>query len=278
MSTTWHVDDDALIRFAREPEVLDDATASSLELHVTACARCRAVVADHADMIMLEGSWDAIADRIDAPRPRAVERLLVLLGVGDAEARLVAATPALRWSWFVSMTMLLAAVVAVTRELADPGAFLVAAPLVPLAAVALAFWPGGEPAGETGKATPAAGLKLAVQRTVAVLVPSGAVVVAGALAAPGLDPLAAAWLLPALGLCAATLALGTWLSVDVAAGTLAAGWLLALAGARARGSVPARELVPFTASSRAAWIAVVLLAFAVVAVRRDQLADSRRSP
>lgn len=100
---TWHVSSDVLSRYATEPDMLDETTASSLELHLLRCDACRATVAEASDPRDLEMSWDAIADRIDRPRPTPVERVLRVLGFSDSYARVVGATPALQLSWLAAL-------------------------------------------------------------------------------------------------------------------------------------------------------------------------------
>jgi hypothetical protein len=275
--TTWHASDDVLARFAREPEAIDPPSGSSIELHLVSCASCRAAVARHADRLMLDASWQEIEDRIDAPRPRLTERLLRAIGLAHGDARVVAATPALQWAWFVSLFALVAGVIGVAREVDDPGPLLVVAPLIPLAAVALVFWPGADPAGEAGRVTPLAGLALTLRRAITVLVPSVAVVLIGALAAPGVDAAAAAWLLPALALCALSIAFSTWVRVEAAAATLAAGWLGAVVVLHARQDLPVRDLALFTPRAQAVWLATSAVAIAVVAVRRGSFTYAGRS-
>jgi hypothetical protein len=150
----------------------------------------------------------------------------------------------------------------------------VLAPLAPLAAVAVAFAPGTDPAGEAGLATALHGVGLVVRRAVVVLGLTFAVLALAALALPDLDATAAAWVLPALALAVGSLALGTWLRVEVAVAALAGGWLLTvwsvwwIAG---RGMALA-ESATFAPAGQSAALAAAAAAAAVVAVRRDRYA------
>ena len=279
--TTWHAADEILDRFALDPESLDPATASSAELHLLRCEQCRsrvAAAASAADPAALGASWAAVADRIDAPRPTVVERLLSRAGVPDATSRAVAATPSLRGAWLLAMAVVVAGLVLLTRQSHGPGPFLVLAPLLPMAGVAAAFWPAADPAGESARATPLSGFGLAVRRAVAVLVPAVAAVALGAMAAPGLRPVDAAWLLPALALSATTVALSTWIRPDTAAVGLGGVWLAVAVGfhARAHGRVAVAELALFSDRGRPVWLALLAVSAVVAGRRRHSFAYTRR--
>jgi hypothetical protein len=272
--STWHAPDDVLARYANEPEGLDGVTASSLEVHLLSCAHCRAGVAAASDPIALAALWDGVADRIDRPRKALVERLVRRLGVSEAMARLVAATASLQLAWLGALSAVVAGVVALAHTADADGPFLVMAPMVLLASVAAAFVPGADPAGEAGLAAPMAGLGVVLRRAVAVLIASLVVLAGGALALPGLELADAAWVLPALGLSLAALAFGTWVRVEVAAGLLATGWLVAvwtavwLSDAR----LPAAELAPLAAPGQVVSVALILVAVPTLVARRQAFA------
>jgi hypothetical protein len=225
--TTWHATPEILTRFAIVPEALDDLTASSLEAHLLACEECRRKVAAAAGPTAVAGEWERIVDRIDRPRRNLTERVLAGL-LPDHVARVVAATPALRLSWLAAVALVVAAVVAVARQTGSDAPFLLLAPLVPLAGVAVSFGPAPDPAGETALATPLHGAALVLRRTVAVLATSGIVLIAGSLALPGLELRDAGWVLPAIGLTAGALALSTWLAPFTSAALAAAAWVVTL--------------------------------------------------
>jgi len=104
--------------------------------------------------------------------------------------------------------------------------FLVAAPLGPLAGVAVAFAGGLDPTREIGLAAPYSGLRLLLVRTAAVLAVTVPIVALAGLALPGSNWLAAAWLLPTAGLTCAALALTGRLTPVVAVGVVATAWVL----------------------------------------------------
>jgi hypothetical protein len=272
--TAWHVAPDVLTRYATEPELIDDTTASSLELHLLRCDQCRATLSAASDPIELESSWDAIADHIDLPRPTPVERFLRLLGFSDSYARLVGATRALQLSWLGAMVAVIAGSVLLAQRADDPGPFLVIAPIVPLAAVALAFTPGADPAGEAGSAAPMSTVGLALRRAVAVLSVSLVAVAIGSVALPDLHLADAAWILPALGLSVGALALATWVRVEVAAVVLGGVWLTALCVAAVYAPAPVlvSNLAPLAASGQVVCAALGVGGALVLVVRRESFA------
>src|SRR5688572_29251825 len=104
--TAWHLDPEAIRRYALgavTPEM-----AASVEAHLMKCAVCRGVVASSVDARRMENIWREVVDRVDAPRRSVPEWLLVRLGVGEATARLVAVTPALRGPWLLAVAGVLA--------------------------------------------------------------------------------------------------------------------------------------------------------------------------
>ena len=147
-----------------------------------------------------------VVDPLDAPRagPRGA-RARSRCGVPDHVARLLAATPSLRVSWLL-------AVVAGARVRGARGQrarpvrraelalflFLVVAALLPVAGVAAAFGPGVDPAHEIGLAAPMRADRAAADaRDGRARRPRSSIAAVAALALPGLDWIAAAWLLPA---------------------------------------------------------------------------------
>ena len=147
-----------------------------------------------------------------APRcaaPRRGRGRLVRLGVPEHLARLLGATPALRASWLLGCALVLAfAAWAATRRADGLVVFLMLAPLLPVAGVAAAFGPDVDPSYEIGLAAPMRSFGLLLLRALAVLVTTTVMAGIAALALPGLQPSAAAWLLPSLGLTLASIALG----------------------------------------------------------------------
>jgi hypothetical protein len=222
---SWHVPSDLLARYVDGD--VDEVQACSVEAHLPACEHCRATIAELVDDAIVARYWEAVEARLDAPRPGPVEASLVRVGVPAHVARLLAATPALRLSWMLACAAVLAFAVWAAGERAHGEYwFLVMAPLLPLAGVALAFGPDVDPTYEIGLAAPTRSFGLLLVRTLAVLVTTGAMATAGGLALDGAQWSAAAWLAPSLGLTLASLALSTRVSPAAACGALAALWAL----------------------------------------------------
>jgi hypothetical protein len=278
---TWHAGPELLDRYAGG--ALDDVRASSLEAHLLRCERCRgdlATTLPSTDRLVpvparLDAIWAAIDERLDAPKRSAVERALARLGVPEHTARLLAATPSLRLSWFGAVALALAfAVLAAQVGDRGPIVFLILAPLVPLAGVAAAYGPGVDPTYEIGVAAPMRSHRLLLIRALAVLVAS--VVAAGmaALALPALNWTAAAWLLPALGLSGSALALSTFWPPLWAAGTVAFAWLAGVGLAEAGSAAP---FAAFHAPEQLGFLLIGIVSGLVLAARREVF-DRRATP
>ena len=268
MIQSWHAPPDLLTRYAQRPSAVDDVTAASLEAHLLACGDCRAVVAASAPVAELDDLWAGIADRIDQPRASAAERLLHRLGVGPEAARLIGATRALQLAWLASLVAAVAIAVLAADAGDGEGAFLVVAPLLPLAAVGVAFAAGADPIGELGQATPLAGVGLLLRRAVPVLVAAFAVlaVTSGLLPAGRAH---AAWILPALALAVGAIALSTTVGVERAAAGLAGAWLGGLLVLWLLGRpTQAEDIAAFQPGGQAALAALAALAAAATFARR----------
>ena len=272
--TTWHADGALLARYAGG--TLPPPAAASVEAHLVACERCRQSIAGHVDATRIDALWDEVADAVDRPRPGPVERFLARVGVRGHVARLLAATPSLRLSWLGALVVTLAlAVLAAHEGHAGSAFFLVAAPLLPLAGVAAAYGPAGDPAYEVVSASPVGAFHLLLVRATAVVATTVVVTGLAAVALPH-GVAAAAWLLPALALTTASLALATFVRPLVAATALATTWVaVTTVGARltARGGLRLADAVQHAAVFRAGGqllcLAVTVTAVAVVAHRRD---------
>jgi hypothetical protein len=274
---TWHADSDLLEKYARGD--VDDARAFSVETHLVECERCRAAAAAAVGPSRVADSWAGIDAALDAPRPGPVEWLVLRLGLSPRVARLLSATPALRVSWLSAVALTLAFSVASAYGGHGERAmllFLLVAPLLPLAGVAAAFSPALDPAGELTMASPSGGFPLLLLRTVAVLVSTTVLAGLAALALPQFDGLAAAWLLPALGLSVASLALATVAPPLPAAGVVATAWvggvllteILGAGGLRAVFVGGPVESGAFHAGGQLTFLAVTLVAGCVVVARR----------
>ena len=198
--------------------------------------------------------WDRLADRAQSGRRSPVERVLVRLGMSEPDALLVAVAPSLRVSWLFGMAATLAFVAlgALSGGSRGLALFLLVAPLVPVAGVAVAYGPDVDPSYEAALAAPYPAVRLLLLRTAAVLTSSLPLVLAAALLLPGLSWTAVTWLLPALAGTAVVLAASTWVRPVAAAVVLGIGWITAV-GAASRARDPAAVLTP-----------ALLLAYAVV--------------
>lgn len=276
---TWHADTALLEGYRNGTVAL--AAAASVEAHLTSCASCRAALALVADRDRLARTWSAIADRLDERPVHRIERLLARLGLGEHRARLVMVTPTLRMPSLVSLAAILLGISGLSVVDSERDGlfylFLVLAPLLPLAGVAVAFGGRSDPAREITTATSTSAFELALVRTVAI-VGSTIVLTAGAsIPFPhGWD--ATLWLLPAFGLSAAALALATFIPVHVAGTGVGLAWTLgALLSWRANRLDPdvLDRFAALRPSGQLTFAILAIVATAIVVVRREAL-DSRR--
>jgi len=223
------------------------------------------------DPARIESNWRSISAALDAPRPGVLERLLRTVGLPPHATRLVVATPALRRAWWVAMIVVLLVGLG-TADAADPResllVFLLAAPLVPLLGVALAFGPGSDPSHESMLATPMTGLRVLAVRTATVLAVSLIVIAPLALLSETARTMAFAWVLPAFAVTAATVALMTALSPRRAATVVSIVWIVGVLAVRAAATDP---IAAFGLAGQLASILVVTVAGAFTVARRDRL-------
>jgi len=262
--TVWHLDPEAIRRYAQGAAPPD--LAASAEAHLMKCAVCRGVISSYVDTRRVQTIWHEVVDRVDAPRRSGPERMLVRLGVGEATARLVVATPTLRGPWLLAVAgvLALAAWVAQVDE-RFLRIFLVVAPLGPLAGVAVAFAGGLDPTREIGLAAPYSGLRLLLIRTSAVLAVTVPIVATAGLALPGSKWLAAAWLLPTAGLTCAALALTARMTPVVAVGVTGTVWVLLTAPT----AIAGRLELTFGVGAQLFWLAVAVGGGLWLAVTRN---------
>ncbi|HVE94638.1 MAG TPA: zf-HC2 domain-containing protein [Acidimicrobiales bacterium] len=278
---TWHLDEDATQRYVNGD--LGAAHAASVEAHLLACAKCRALLGARIDESRLQATWTAVADVVDQPRVRAFERLLLRVGVPEHLARLVVLSPSLRIPWLLAVSSLLLLSTATTHTTAiaaDRGffLFLVLAPLLPLAGIALAFAPRADPARELLVAAPISGIEMLLVRSVTVLVTTTVLTAIAAVAVPGNEWSVATWLLPALGLTTAALAMSRWMSASAAAIGLGAAWLLAASWVALGNTTRTHfvdSFVAFRPAGQAAFIVLTIAAGVVVITQRNAF-DLRR--
>ncbi|MEV1083879.1 zf-HC2 domain-containing protein [Streptomyces sp. NPDC050211] len=273
---TWHVPEEDLRSYAR-----GELTAPALwstDTHLTACAPCRAVLAEVSDPVALDAGWERLDAELDVPRPGWLEGLLVRLGVPDHTARLLSATPVMRGSWLGAVLALLVLTVLVTNlsPVTDsPTLFLALAPLLPLAGVAVSYGPALDPTYEMAVVSPVHGFRLLMIRTVAVLTAGLALNGLATLALPAYGLRALAWLLPALALTATGLALTPRLGPVLAPSLVGGGWIALLLVADVTADGP---LAPFTAAGQSTAAAVAVLAAGLLFYLRDRFDLFHGSP
>ena len=192
------------------------------------------------DRARLDANWRAITAELDAPRASRPERVLRRLAVPSHVTRLVVATPALRRAWYLSIAI--AVIVGVGA--AQPGdraslfTLLVLAPVLPVLGVALAYGSSADPMYEAQLATPMRGVRLVAIRAITVLVVAVVAVGIPALVSPASRSVAFAWLLPALALTSASLALMTWFPPRRSASIVIGAWFAIVIVAEVASSAP----------------------------------------
>jgi hypothetical protein len=216
-------------------QIADGATPPpEARAHLATCQRCHQTLEALAPLD-LGYIWDGVAAELAAPRPGALERILVTFGVQPGLARFTATTPSLRLGWLLAnaLVLLLVALPLVLNPAADwPSPVLLVAPLVAAAAVAFSYGPAVDPAYEAAAATPLSPVRALLVRLAAVLAANTALAGMVDLALDGRGP-RAGWLLPmtAAALLAVLIASRWTPAVGAAAGMGA--WLLILVGWKA---------------------------------------------
>jgi hypothetical protein len=264
----WHIDPPLLDRYLAGH--LDPAGSASIEAHVVACEECRAAIAGQLRDPVLDAAWNTVADRVDTASQPWLVRALRRLGVDDATARLVRATPAFTLSFILatllSVFLAVAAAMAVGRP-SSASLFSVIAPVLPLVAVASGYSSRLDPAQEVVRATPYSQYRLVALRTVVVLVPC---LVAGTLlglALPGPWYQAITWLLPGLALSALAFALLGRISAVVTATVLGLTWTyIAVVWAR----VADDGLAPFRPAAQVLYLLVALGGVALAVSNKER--------
>ena len=247
---------------------LSTAEAVQVEQAMDRSGQWRALVGAHVPAERLDLNFAAIAAELDAPRRGRIERIMVRLGLDEHVARLMAATPVMRRSWYLASILVLffGLAAAGNDNTGSIGFFLAVAPIVPVLGVALAYGPAVDPAHDMTVATPVSGFRLLLLRSVAVLATS--VVfggVAAVIVAPehGLEVLA--WMLPALALTSITLALATVVPTRLAAGITVGAWLVVVTIV----GQAATDLTMFGGVAQPIYLALAIVAGIVVGLRRE---------
>jgi anti-sigma factor RsiW len=274
-NTDWHVEESLLSRYV--DGTVPDAAAFSVEAHLTTCERCRRLVAATVDPSRTAVLWDEIVDTIDQPAAGPIERLLRRVGLPEHLARLLAATPSLRGAWFGAVALTLAlAVAAAHLAPGDGAAFLLLAPLLPVAGVALAYGRAFDPVAEVAMAAPVSGMRLVVLRTIAVVGSTVALALVASALLPDPGWSAVLWLLPAVAMSLATIALGTRIDLLQAAAVVTTAWLGTTAAsvwlAMGRGADlhhAAQDVFAFRPGGQLLFAGLLAVALATVAARHD---------
>ena len=196
---TWHVAPELLARYA-DGEV-DQVQAYSIEAHLPACEQCREDIAALVGDALVARSWEGIAAELDAPRPGPVAgRAHAPQGARRTSHGCSARRPRCgsRGCWRAPLVLGFAVWAAGQREHGEYW-FLVLAPLLPLAGVAVAYGPDVDPTYEIGLAAPMRSFSLLLIRAVAVLATTSVMATVAGLALDGPHWSAAAWLAPSLG-------------------------------------------------------------------------------
>ncbi|MFI2711872.1 zf-HC2 domain-containing protein [Micromonospora sp. NPDC018662] len=274
---SWHVHPELIDEYQRGG--LDTPRVMAVEAHLTGCPPCRSTVT--VDVRWLDDNFQAVLDVVQAPRRSLAERALCRLGVPEHRALVLAATPALRRSWLAATAVVLAFAVSAAylgRE-GQPTLlwFLVAAPVLPVLAVATAYGAVVDRLHEITSTTPTAGPGLVLWRALAVVGVSMSMGVVAAMLLPDRGWYAVAWLLPAFLLCLGSLALATVMPLPLAAGLLGGGWLTTvtvLTNVLATPGVPVDAAVRrqlFGPAAQAAYLVAGLVAALILIMRRRRL-------
>ena len=257
---TWHASEEMLRSYARGETGV--AVMASVEAHLMRCPACRERLAPEVEA-PLEAAWTRVADRIQAPRLPFVVRLMRACGLSESDGVLLAAARSLDGAWLLATlaVVVFAAVAAIPSETQGQALYLLVAPLVPVAGVVAAF-AAGDPLIELTSTTPYAKARLALLRTVAVVITSVPLSIAIGLAIPGIAWLAFAWLLPALALTLLTLVGMTWWKPEPVGVAVALVWVAVIATARASedvaGAVGIEQQVVYLVVAALAAIALAL--------------------
>jgi hypothetical protein len=222
---TWHADRTLLAGY--RDGTLSGVACSSVEAHLLACSECRDEVSRIVPSGELDATWDEIVTTISLPQTGWLERVLSRFGVAEPLARLVGVTPSLQRPWLagVMITVLLAMLVSHLASGGSAALFMIVAPLLPVAGVAVAFGPGVDPTYELLVAAPVRNFDVLVARAVAVLATTVPITAVASAALPVAGWDAVAWLLPALALTALTVAVGSWVVPWKAAAVLGGLWV-----------------------------------------------------
>ena len=204
-----------------------------------------------------------MADAVQAPRAPFVVRLMRMCGLSESDGALLGASRSLNGAWLLATmaVVVFAAVAAIPSETQGQALYLLVAPLVPVAGVVAAF-AAGDPLACLTSTTPYSKARLALLRTVAVVITSVPLSIAIGVAIPGIAWLAFAWLVPALALTLLTLVGMTWWRPEPVGIAVSVGWIAVIATARAdhdiAGAVGFEQQIVYLAVAAIAAVALAL--------------------
>lgn len=244
----WHAAEAELLAYAHEES--SDVEAWSVETHLVGCRLCR-------DRVNVAVASTALADTVRAHKGRVISLVAPqahppasrpVRHTSPAPAASAAVDPGPRHThrltlvsrtllgrtpWFVATILVTVLTVLLDlgwRQLA-PGTtwrldsiVLLVGPVLPLVGVAFVCSTSTDPCAEVVLATPSAGLRMVLWRTLSVLVVALPLTVA--LGATSGSVTAGALLLPTLAMTAGVLALGSRTGLGVAAALVGGAWLL----------------------------------------------------
>jgi hypothetical protein len=253
----WHVDPEALQGWV--DGVAGPLASVSVEQHVQHCGHCQAAVTELLPAT-LRSSWDDVLAAVEVPRPGWVQRFLLRLGLSHSDSLIVASGPTLRVPWILGTIGVLFFVLVATvyADVNAPGLFLLVAPLIPLAGVAVAYGPASDPSYEAVLTSPYPMVRLALLRTVSVLTTSVPLVIGAGLLLPTSTLVAVAWLLPAAGFIAVVLTASNWVEPSYAAVAVGVSWFTAVVWATRVGD-PTAVLAPAALAIYLAMLGVAVL-------------------
>lgn len=253
----WHVDRESLQGWV--DGVAGPLVSVSVEQHVQHCAHCQGAVTELLPET-LRSSWDDVLTAVEVPRPGRVQRILLRLGLSHSDSVIIASGPTLRIPWILGTIGVLCFVLLATvyADINAPGLFLLVAPLIPLAGVAVAYGPAADPSYEAVLTSPYPMVRLALLRTVSVLTTSVPLVIGAGLLLPTSTVVAVAWLLPAAGFVAVVLTASNWVEPSYAAVAVGTSWFAAVVWATRVGD-PTAVLAPAALAIYLAMLAVAAL-------------------
>jgi hypothetical protein len=283
---TWHVDATLLAGYVEGR--LAETPASSVEAHLLHCAECRGALARSAGpgrRAVHERTWVALAEEVDVPTVGPIGLVLGRL-MPSHLVRLLSVASAMRLAWWGSGTAVLTLALLMShleRGSVGTALFVVTAPLVPLAGVAVAYSQRTDVAGEVVTTTPYPRFRLLLLRTGAVAAVTLPVVGLLAAALPVDARLATLWVAPTLALTTLSLLLAGVVDARKSAAGLGLLWLVAAWAALrpSRAPLPVDELLQraavFRPAGQAVLLAVAVLALLVAAILRTRHEEGLRA-